>query len=260
MHPGTSSRRARFASGYRLFAAFACAIAALAAPLFAQGQADNIAKQPYQAMVRIHSHGASATVIASKDGKSWLLGCAHMLTDSAGRPDSKLIERVLRMDGPPQENAKAQGKANARLLAYDEKLDLSLIEIDNGPFHMIPVAPKGFKPGKNILSLGYDEMKWPVTQKSATLLGSQGNTTYTVEKPWHGRSGGALIDADSMVLIGVVQGYEVYPGNRGLYVSHDAILRFLAGVKGGPPQAMPQPQPISQQRILPPLYQQPCPT
>lgn len=185
--------------------------------------------EPAQAMVRIKSHGASGTIIATARGKSWILGCAHMLEDGGH-------QRPLKIDGPPQPQAPAL-KAQARLLKWDHDLDLSLIEIDNGPFHFIPVAPAGHKPNKNLLSLGYDDMKWPITVRPATLLFSQGNTTYTREKPWHGRSGGGLIDVDAHVLIGVVQGYELWPNDRGLYVSHAAILRFLAQAK------LPQPAP-----------------
>lgn len=192
-----------------------------------------LAQQPAQtfdptcAMVRIQSHGASATAIATTANKTWILGCAHMLMDKSGNLDRDLYNKVLKMDGPPQPNAVNQGKANARIVAYDLKLDLTLIELDNGPFHCIPVAKKGFKPSKNIRSLGYDSMAWPVAHKAVTILLSEGDTTYTREKPWHGRSGGALVDADAGVLIGVVQGYELWPNERGLYVSHDAILRFL---------------------------------
>jgi len=96
-------------------------------------------------------------------------------------------------------------------------------------------------------------MAWPITMKAATILISQGNTTYTKEKPWHGRSGGGLCDLDAKVLIGVVQGYEVPPwGRRGIYVSHQAILRFLRT----------QPRAGEQQTPLPrnPFHLLPCPT
>lgn len=221
----------------------------VAAIVFFAGLAQYRGQEPAadrtQAMVRIKSHGASGTVIATTAGRSWILSCAHMIMDHKNGLDRAALERVLKMDGPPQPFAKYP-KANARIIAYDLRLDLSLIEIDNGPFLFIPVAKRGFKPGKNVRSLGYDEMKWPVTDKLATILGSSGDTTYTAEKPWHGRSGGALVDADAMLLIGVVQGYEVHPNARGPYVSHDAILRFLE--KHWPPkQGAPEPPPARKQ-------------
>jgi len=90
----------------------------------------------------------------------------------------------------------------------------SLLVIDDGPFNYIPVAPEGFKPGRNLCSAGYDNMAWPITMKAATILLSQGDTTYTKEKPWHGRSEGRACDVDANVLIGVVQGYEVPPWGK----------------------------------------------
>jgi hypothetical protein len=134
------------------------------------------------------------------------------------------------IDGPSQPYAiRKVSPGPARLVAWDYNADLSLLVIDNGPFHYIPVAPEGFKPGRNLYSAGYDNMAWPITMKAATVLLSQGDTTFTREKPWHGRSGGGLCDVDARVLTGVVQGYEVPPwGRRGIYVSHQAILRFLS--------------------------------
>jgi hypothetical protein len=186
------------------------------------------AAEPAQAAVRIQSHGASAMVIATAPGKSWLLSCGHMFLDEQGRPSPALRAKRLVLDGPPQPQARFAGTRPARLLACDHDLDLSLIELDNGPFAYVPVAPPGHRPGKRLLSIGYDEMRWPVTQKSATFLGTKGNTTYTRERPWHGRSGGGLIDREAHVLVGVVQGYELNGARRGLYVSQEAILSFLA--------------------------------
>ena len=127
---------------------------------------------------------------------------------------------------------------------------------------MRTVARDGFKPGKNLWSCGYDEMRWPLTKKRATILFSQGNTTYTEERPWHGRSGGGLTDGDGRVLIGVVQGYEIYPNNRGLYISHQAILRFLkTHWKNAPPQTFEEAVPIKRQRLMaPPRINLLCPS
>jgi hypothetical protein len=175
---------------------------------------------PALAVVRIKSHGASGTVIATAPGKSWILSCAHMFATPAD------YKKPLRVDGPPQPQAEAK-RAAFRLLAVDAKADLSLLEHDNGPFYCCPVAPAGHRPGKNLLSAGYDEMRWPVTRAPATLLESVGPTTFTREKPRHGRSGGGLIDLDGRCLIGVVQGYEVGGRGRGVYVSHQAVLAFV---------------------------------
>ena len=176
---------------------------------------------PSLAVVRVRSHGASGTVIATASGKSWILSCAHMFASSAD------YQKPLRLDGPRQPYAEAK-RAACRLLAVDVHADLSLLEHDKGPFYCCPVAPAGYQPGQNLLSAGYDEMRWPVTQRRATLLDSPGRTTFTREKPWHGRSGGGLIDVDNNVLIGVVQGYEIGGRSRGVYVSHQTVLTFVA--------------------------------
>jgi hypothetical protein len=181
---------------------------------------------PSRAAARIKSHGASGTVIGTIKGKTWILSCCHMFFGPEDAVDPEVLKRPLAMDGPPQPNAVLKGVAASRVLAYDATLDLSLIELDNGPFFCVPVAPAGHKPGR-LQSQGYDEMRWPLTVMPATFLGSRGTPTFTREKPWHGRSGGGLIDLDARVLIGVVQGYEVTGQERGLYVSLEGILTFL---------------------------------
>jgi hypothetical protein len=202
------------------------------------------ASDPAHAVVRIKSHGASATVIATEQGRSWVLGCCHMFFNRNDTVDPRALMKPLKFDGFPQSNAPAR-LSSARVIAFDSHLDLSLLEVDNGPFWAIPVAPPGHRP-RTLVSLGYDEMKWPITQRSATLISTQGNTSYTREMPWHGRSGGGLIDSQALVLVGVVQGYETGPPpyQRGLYVSHDAILRFLAPhMQRAPGSTHPAPQP-----------------
>jgi hypothetical protein len=180
---------------------------------------------PEDAVVRVISHGASATVIHTEPGRTLLLGCAH-----AYRGGDRHKRHVI--DAPaPLAGAKSTG-GRIRVLAVDHRLDLSLVEIPEGPLpYVCPVAPAGHRPSADILSAGYDEMRVPRTERRATLAGSGPAVTYTREKPWHGRSGGALIDLRAGRLIGVVQGYEVPPGGggRGIYASHDAVLRFLYG-------------------------------
>jgi hypothetical protein len=64
-------------------------------------------------------------------------------------------------------------------------------------------------------------------RRMATCFADRFSPRYAGEAV-HGRSGGGLWDIDAKVLIGVVQGYEVPPwGRRGIYVSHQAVLRFL---------------------------------
>jgi hypothetical protein len=174
-----------------------------------------------QAVVRIPSHGASATVIETRQGHTLLLGCAHAFEGSDR-------QRPIHLDIPAT-NAGKPRQAAIRLLDIDYQADLSLMLLSDGPLEYVAtVAPAGHVPGKSILSVGYDEMRWPAQAMAATILGTSATITFTRERPGHGRSGGALLDADRGWLIGVVQGYEVTGQRRGLYVSHGAILRFLA--------------------------------
>lgn len=185
------------------------------------------------AVVRLPSHGASATVIDTRPGSSLLLGCAHAFQGSS-RTKPLTIDLPCSQPGPVR-------PARIRLLAVDAGLDLSLIALEDGPLPFVcPVAPPGYRPSSAVLSIGYDGMRWPPQQRTATLLGTNGRTTYTRETPWHGRSGGALLDRQSGYLIGVVQGYEVGGQRRGMYVSHQTVLTFL-GRPG--PETTPPPRP-----------------
>jgi hypothetical protein len=59
------------------------------------------------------------------------------------------------------------------------------------------------------------------------ILSTAGDTTFTREAPWHGRSGGALIDIKNKYVIGVVSGYETDYPRRGIYVSSETVANFL---------------------------------
>ncbi len=186
------------------------------------------------AVSRLPSHGASHTAIATGPGWTLMVGCGHAF-------QGKNAAKPITIDGPWPEGA-AKPTGAARLVAVDYQLDLSIVMWAFGPTpYLAPVAPLGFVPATALLSVGYDEMKTPATRRTATLLGTSGNTTYTREKPWHGRSGGALIDTRTGYLVGVVQGYTVEPnGGKGMYVSLQAIQRFLAAKSPAiPPGQLP---------------------
>jgi hypothetical protein len=189
-------------------------------------QALEPACDPALAVVRIKSHGASGSIIATTEGRSWILSCCHMFFGSADRVDQALLSKRLVIDGPDQPYAPPK-RSTARVIAVDPVADLSLIEIDNGPFNYIPVAAAGFSPGRNLSSAGYDLMKWPITTRRATIVAQSNNWTFTQERPVQGRSGGGLFDLDARALIGVVNGYEVNGQQRGIYVAHAAIVKFL---------------------------------
>src|SRR5438105_5701388 len=189
------------------------------------------------AVVRLPSHGASATVIATEPGKTLILGCGHAFTGS-NRSKPIVIDVPTVHPGPAQ-------RVGVQLLDVNYEDDLSLVLLRTGPVdYCCPVAGLGHQPG-NLLSVGYDEMQVPAKVLPAHIVSLSPQVTYTRERPWHGRSGGALIDADSGTLIGVVQGYELSGPRRGMYVSHQAILRFLERFRQhGIRPAAPEPAPL----------------
>jgi len=184
------------------------------------------------AVLQIPSHGVSGTVIYTAPGRTLILSCAHGHT---GKDRTKPMTLNVPTASVPTENK----RATIRLLAIGrpDNDDLTLIELADGPLPWVcPVAPRGHVPSRTTLSVGYDDMKWPATQRTATILTA---LTPTRERPWHGRSGGALIDQAGL-LVGVCHGYtgpptrqEVVRGGQGLYVSHGTIVQFLDGAGYG---------------------------
>ena len=215
------------------------------------------------AVVMLPSHGVSATVIHTQAGKSLLLGCAHGYRGN-DRHKPMRFEFPAPLPGQPQ-------RVGSRLLAVDYDLDLSLVELGAGPVaYVCPVAPRGAPHSRQVVSIGYDEMQQPPQMRPITWLEAHGPIWQTRERPWHGRSGGGLVDVGSGLLIGVCSGYsgprdhrEIRPGSHGIYVSHAAICDFLerhgwsCGVSGTLPQrppSAPRPQtaPRLQSAPLPP--------
>ncbi len=234
------------------------------------------AATPLDGVVKLTSHGGSGTVIWKGQQGAYILSAHHMFS-------GKDQNRPVVIEAPhPQPST--QQKVSARCVGVDAGADLALVLVQGGTFpYVTPVAPRGHRPG-NLISCGYDRLQWhaqgPVraTARPAHLLAGSpygGNRVgythaiteftidrytetaadrmaYTRELPWHGRSGGGLIDVDNGVLIGVVSGYsgaspktwaEVKPGAHGIYASHEAILDFLTRTAPQalqPPAATPQ--------------------
>jgi hypothetical protein len=217
---------------------------------------------PQDAVVKLKSLGGSGTVIKTippsqqfPQGKSWILSAAHMARQGPR----------ITVDAPDP-NPGQPVPVNARIVAVNREADLMLVTFDKQLPYVCPVAPPNNVPGR-LLSVGYDDLKWPQVQRTAHMLGTpkaftythtlalpdsipadtlgteytaragdEANFTLTQELPWHGRSGGALIDLDHGVLVGVVSGYrgatprswaEVKAGASGVYTSHRAVLAFL---------------------------------
>ena len=190
------------------------------------------------AVVRIPSHGASATVIDTGPGYSYILGCGHAYEgDDLHRPMTFDIRR---------KEKGSDKQVGSWLVWLDYRADLSLVLLNDGPLdYVAPIAPRGHNPaGHQILACGYDGMRLPMFSGVVSLLGTDGHMWYTKEHPIPGRSGGGLLDMTSHRLIGVCHGYEVinrFPG-RGLYVDHNTILAFLDSYRNRTkPQAAPCP-------------------
>jgi hypothetical protein len=172
------------------------------------------------AVVRLPSHGASATVIATQPGRTLLLSCAHAFEGAD-------LRKPVTVDMPASHPLAPQ-PAGIVVLKMDYAADLSLLQLNAGPVDFVAtVASDPIGASSHLVSVGYDGMRLPAAQVPTRLLTQTASTTYTIERPGHGRSGGALLDLDTGCLVGVVQGYEVTGWRRGMYVSHRAIVNFL---------------------------------
>ena len=118
--------------------------------------------------------------------------------------------------------------------------DLALIRMNVGPVpYVSPVAPLS-QQLSDCWSIGFDEMKTPAKQKGAKIVGTETNRFLTDARPFHGRSGGGLIDKKTGYLVGVCSAYtgphrrqnnpaeDYMRGHNGVYASLPAIHRFLA--------------------------------
>jgi hypothetical protein len=174
---------------------------------------------PKDAVVRITSHGCSGTVFAVKGNRSWIVTCAHAFKGREGA-------MPVVVDAPG-----ARMQVRGWITKIDHDLDLAMVQVESALPYVCHVAPESFRPSR-CLSVGWDEMKDRQTVQTATVTRHQGTETHTWEKPWEGRSGGALIFNGR--LAGVVSGYTS-PGNRqfipgvnhGIYVSLPAVRGFL---------------------------------
>lgn len=205
--------------------------------------------------------GGSATVVLTEPGRTILTSAEHMF-HGADRHRKFNIEAPAPTSGPSI-------NGNLRCIDVDPANDLALLQMDIGPLpYVCPVAPAGAAYEKHCLSVGYDDAKTPPTMRPATIVSQEGGRTLTRERPWHGRSGGAIIDERNGWLVGVVSGYsgprsrqEVVGGANGIYASHQAVVALLRknGIEPGgsaspqsdrfaPGLPMQQPFPQRQQR------------
>lgn len=188
----------------------------------------------------------SGTVIATAPGWSLILTARHMYTDDHDRIDPRMCRLPHEYDIALPAGVEPKKGAGSKVLSISNHADVALIRYNFGPLpYVTPVAPAGLKPGE-CLSVGFDKSEIPPRVKVAHILNSDSVRTMTREVPWHGRSGGALIDKRTGYLVGVVSAYtgngnrhddgraDVLPGREGVYASHEAILHLLTHAKGLP--------------------------
>lgn len=213
------------------------------------------AAAPEDAVVKVPSHGGSAVVIQTGPGYTYLLSAGHMF-DS---PETR--RRRIVIDAPMPERVNVGQGVGIEVLAVSpaEERDLALLLMHAGPMPYVCPVPNAaeYRISGDLISAGYDEMK-PRTVRPAQIIAVEDPWIYTHQKPWHGRSGGGLIDRQTGMLIGIVSSYEAEPGaapgqvgNRGKYASRRSILAFLQGATGAGqsrqlarPRIQPQSQPF----------------
>lgn len=113
-------------------------------------------------------------------------------------------------------------RVGIRVVRIDRELDLALLY---GPGQLTTHSVQvGRRQGTTLVSMGYDSGRVPVTVDVTGHRGTNGPFLLTVRKPWHGRSGGPLVNASTGKLVGVVVGYTA---REGVAVSLRTVRRFL---------------------------------
>jgi len=162
------------------------------------------------AVVQIPSHGGSGTVIATEPGRTWILTCAHLFAGPGDRA------RPLVILSPSNRPVAPPRRVGPRLVAIRDALDLALLHLPDGPLPFwAPVPPAHYRPDTFCWSVGYDEMRRPPQVRPARIVSVEGSRYLTDARPWHGRSGGALLEARTGYLVGVVTAYRGMKGPRG---------------------------------------------
>lgn len=183
----------------------------------------------------------SGTVVNVANGKSMILTVAHLWSDSQENPDPRAYTRSIVLDVPaPASGRQGEAKVGVRLCALDYRQDLAVIEVNAELPFVCKVAPLGTH-ARNLLSAGYDHAsEFPGVRALATPLGTSSGWTWTREIPREGRSGGALIDQDKGLLVGVCHGYQCELNGtnaRGMYVPLASVWNFLETHAGAPTSA-----------------------
>src|SRR5262245_61724582 len=157
------------------------------------------------AVVRIPSHGGSGVVFSTSSRGTWVLSAAHMFR-SQGKP--------IRLEAPWPTRTSGPMRAGVRLVAVSRGADLALVFLPVGPVpYFAPLPPEGHRPSADCVSVGFDAGK--PQMRPARVVSSRKGEVLTAERPWHGRSGGGLIERQTGYLVGICSGYTGGRGPRG---------------------------------------------
>lgn len=194
---------------------------------------NTVRADPRDAVVCIPSHGGSGTVIGTGEGYTYVLSCWHCFETEKERQKPIVIDVPKAWLNGPQ-------KVGIKLIALgDSQCDLALIKINYGPVHtVVPIAPKNHRITQECMSMGFDSMQYPAQVRPARIQKADQFLYWTDSRPWHGRSGGALIEKSTGYLVGVCHAYtgpknhaEFHQGANGLYINHTQVYNFLIRAK-----------------------------
>lgn len=204
---------------------------------------------PEDAVVCIPSHGGSGTIIGTGEGWTYVLTCWHCFPDAASQ------RKPITIDVPKAWAHRQAGHGvGIKIIALGNKdVDVALLRINYGPVpNVVPIAPRNHKITAECISIGFDSMRYPAQVRPARIVKADSLIFWTDARPWHGRSGGALIEKSTGYLVGVTHAYsgprnhvEYYPGANGLYINHTQVFNFLVkagAIQESPIQTQPQPQ------------------
>ena len=187
----------------------------------------------------------TGVIVGTEPGYFWVLTASHCVSD--GGP---VAVHLIWRDG---KSHPGKSWAPKQLVARIRSDDVALLKIKrDGPVPgALPIRPDLFEPPAPVLSLGCDNAEYPWMWEG-NIIGTQADSWVTDVQPWHGRSGGPLIDQQGYV-VGICSAYS---GNRGVFCHLKHLHRacdmagvsWLYGAERQPEPEPPCPGPVCPQR------------
>jgi hypothetical protein len=188
----------------------------------------------------------SGVIVKVTDDSTYILTANHVTSGST----SIVVEQMTLVDGVMVPKVL---KYKTSVVASEPGRDLSLIRV----MHRVDCQPVGVRPeqppvGIKVLSSGCDNGDLPWLWEG-TLVGDEDGTDLTDRKPWHGRSGGPLVDQEGR-LVGICSAYSQW---HGLFKDAPAINALLrkAGIAQNDQKLDKEPSVLL---IAAPFYCSPC--